>query len=647
MHPPRLPDAAVTTQLTSTSEWPTFFGPDASPLFGVLHMPADQRIRGGVIICASLGKEGMDSVRFQRILADDLAAAGFAVLRFDYLGSGDSAYRQFRDDAVGHWVESVQHAVAHLESIGAKSVSAIAIRAGGLILNSALPHLPAVDRAIYIDPVFSGRRYVREQAALFRLSVGPDDVPDGTVSMIGGILSDKAAKALSALALEPASIETLLLVRPGEEARLQAFNQSEQVDVEAVLGLPEFARAADILVPMPLEALSRAVAWLDDSVKADRTVANARSVTSVTMPSDSSGASEPIVETIETIGGTDLFAIRSRPANSMPGEGKVVVFFTTSNDPHVGPAREWVELSRQLAGAGAQAVRWDRSGIGDSGPIVREQWQPIYSKKRIQEGLMAVRHAAPDLKDVSVVGICSGSWYAAHAARALRLDSAILVNPGIWNWRLVSRLAWQWNVHRELRWAAERSTPGSAPDGQDNRKPSLRQRVVEYLKPHRDRLKAVVRANVPRSAMRVLGRTGMSQAPEVMLEPLAREGTSTTVILSPTDAELFGDVGGYQTAEELVEANLPLRVRHVPFGDHAAYHQSVLITIREQVLLEVEEGRSAVDAAHADGGPGLNGFAGGGSLPIGRIAPTPVSTPSDDPTDRAWSAHESPPSDPS
>ena len=95
--------------------------------------------------------------------------------------------------------------------------------------------------------------------------------------------------------------------------------------------------------------------------------------------------------------------------------------------------------------------------------------------------------------------------------------------------------------------------------------------------------------------MRVLGRTGVSQAPEVLLEPLAREGTSTTVILSPSDAELFGEFGGYQTADELVEANLPLRVHHVPFGDHAAYHQSVLVTIREQVLLEVEKGRPAVD----------------------------------------------------
>src|SRR6201993_4645679 len=84
----------------TTTEVPTFFGPSDAPLFGVVHLPIDNQIRGGVLICGSLGKDGMDSVRLHRILADGLARRGFAVLHFDYLGSGDSAYAQGRDDAV-------------------------------------------------------------------------------------------------------------------------------------------------------------------------------------------------------------------------------------------------------------------------------------------------------------------------------------------------------------------------------------------------------------------------------------------------------------------------------------------------------------------------------------------------------------------
>jgi hypothetical protein len=254
--------------------------------------------------------------------------------------------------------------------------------------------------------------------------------------------------------------------------------------------------------------------------------------------------------------------------------------------------------------------------------------------------LTVVREAASDPRNVSVVGICSGSWYAAHAARALGLSSAILINPGIWNWRSVSRLAWQWNVHRDLRWAAQRSTAEPTPSSQDSRRPSLRKRVVEQLKPHRDRLKAALRANVPYSAMRMLGRTGMSQAPEAVLEELTREGTSTTVILSPTDARLFDEVGGYRAADDLIGANLPLRVHHISSGDHAAYHQSVLVAIREQVLLQVDDGSSAVDhaVAHTTSRRDLNGDAHGDAAPLAQPAPTPY----DGPNMTAWSPRANP-----
>src|ERR1700758_5749316 len=167
----------------TTTEVPTFFGPSDSPLFGVVHLPVDNQIRGGVVICGSLGKEGMDSVRLQRVLAGSLARRGFAVLRFDYLGLGDSAYAQVRDDAVANWVASVGHALDYLTLIGAESATAIGIRAGCLILNEYLAHPHAqsrrVNRVVYLDPYGMGRRYLREHIALFRLAVGEDAATPG------------------------------------------------------------------------------------------------------------------------------------------------------------------------------------------------------------------------------------------------------------------------------------------------------------------------------------------------------------------------------------------------------------------------------------------------------------------------------------
>ena len=39
-----------------------------------------------------------------------------------------------------------------------------------------------------------------------------------------------------------------------------------------------------------------------------------------------------------------------------------------------------------------------------------------------------------------LVGICSGSWYAAQAARNIGAQSAILVNLVVWNWRVIPTL---------------------------------------------------------------------------------------------------------------------------------------------------------------------------------------------------------------
>src|ERR1700752_2957984 len=74
----------------TTTEVPTFFGPPDSPLFGVVHLPVDNKIEGGVLLCGSLGKEGLHTGRLHRTLADSLARRGFGVLHFDYLGLGDS-----------------------------------------------------------------------------------------------------------------------------------------------------------------------------------------------------------------------------------------------------------------------------------------------------------------------------------------------------------------------------------------------------------------------------------------------------------------------------------------------------------------------------------------------------------------------------
>ena len=291
----------------TTTEVPTFFGPSDSPLFGVVHLPVDNQIRGGVLICGSLGKEGMDSVRPQRVLADSLARCGFGVLRFDYLGLGDSAYAQVRDDAVANWVASVGHALDYLTLIGAESATAIGIRAGCLILNEYLAQSHTVNRVVYLDPYGTGRRYLREHTTLYRVSVGEDASTPGEVSIFGGRLSEPAAAEFAALRMgaNPVTahgVDNVLVVgRPAEtDKRVTDLASTEGVDSIVTGGLPECARPRDVLVPIPFTAVDSIIDWIDGHVPPRTHRAVPQYLTTVTMPAEGPDGVD-VFESIERI----------------------------------------------------------------------------------------------------------------------------------------------------------------------------------------------------------------------------------------------------------------------------------------------------------------------------------------------------------
>ena len=568
----------------TTTEVPTFFGPSDSPLFGVVHLPVDNQIRGGVLICGSLGKEGMDSVRLQRVLADSLARRGFGVLRFDYLGLGDSAYAQLRDDAVANWVASVGHALDYLTLIGAESATAIGIRAGCLILNEYLAQSHTVNRVVYLDPYGTGRRYLREHTTLFRVSVGEDASTPGEVSIFGGRLSEPAAAEFAALRMgaNPVSahgVDNVLVVgRPAEtDKRVTDLASAEGVDSIVTGGLPECARPRDVLVPIPFTAVDSIIDWIDGHVPPRTHRAVPQYLTTVTMPAEGPDGVD-VFESIERIEPNGLFAIRTLPRRRGLAPAKTVLFFVTANDLHVGPAREWVELSRRIAAAGSQALRWDPAGQGLSGQIFRGPWRRVYSKVDITDSIAVARRACHDAGQLEVVGICSGSWYAAQAARGIGAQSAILVNLLVWNWRVTPTLLQQWGVRKEARHANVASDAGGGPSE------SRTKRLKARLNPARKRTKSIMHNHFPRHVLRVLSRAGLVWLPEDVLTTLAHRGTDVTLIASPEDAEEFTAKGGRAALDRLQSTSQPPRLIATPTGDHSAHHPAILAAIRNAVL---------------------------------------------------------------
>ncbi len=569
----------------TTTEVPTFFGPSDSPLFGVVHLPVDNQIRGGVLICGSLGKEGMDSVRLHRVLAGSLARRGFGVLRFDYLGLGDSAYAQVRDDAVANWVASVGHALDYLTLIGAESATAIGIRAGCLILNEYLTQSHTVNRVVYLDPAGTGRRYLREHTTLFRLSVGEDAATPGEVSIIGGRLSDHAAAEFAALRMgaNPVSahgVDNVLLVgRPAEtDKRVTALASAEGVDSIITGGLPECAAPTPMPLPIPFTAVDSIIDWIDGNVPTRTHRAVPQYLTTATMPAEGPDGVD-VFESIERIEPNGLFAIRTLPRRRGPAPAKTVLFFVTANDLHVGPAREWVELSRRIAAAGSQAVRWDPAGQGLSGQISRDRWRRVYSKADITESVAVARHACQDAGKLELVGICSGGWNAAQAARNIGAQSAILVNVQVWNWRVTPTLLEQWGFRKKTLNTNAVSDTGGGPS--ESRTTKRRKALLNLA---RELTKSFMHNHLPRYVLRMLSRVGLVYLPEDVLTTLAHGGTDVTLIATPEDLESFTAKGGRAALDRLQWTSQPPRLIAIPTGDHPANHPAVLAAIRNAVL---------------------------------------------------------------
>lgn len=72
------------------TETPFFFPSAQSRLFGVLHQPTVAASHAAFLLCHPFGEEKLWSHRVFVSFARALAARGHAVLRFDFLGSGDS-----------------------------------------------------------------------------------------------------------------------------------------------------------------------------------------------------------------------------------------------------------------------------------------------------------------------------------------------------------------------------------------------------------------------------------------------------------------------------------------------------------------------------------------------------------------------------
>ncbi len=145
-----------------------FLALDGEHVYCGVHLPTQQASRG-VVICHPLGEEKLWSHRVLVSFARDLAAAGIAVLRFDFRGEGDSD-RDFQDADLESRVQDACLAVDALRKFvpSVAEVTLMGLRLGASVAAAAAVRRSDVTRLVLWDPVVDGAAYMQ---AVLRLNL--------------------------------------------------------------------------------------------------------------------------------------------------------------------------------------------------------------------------------------------------------------------------------------------------------------------------------------------------------------------------------------------------------------------------------------------------------------------------------------------
>jgi len=595
---------------------PTWFGPSERPLFGWVHVPETPDGRG-VVLCPSVGLEGEASQFAFRALAPRLAETGSCVVRFDYEGTGDSAGELSDPDRLKTWLEGIAAAVALLRDAGATQIHLVGARLGAAFAVRAAEIDGNVESLSLWYPWTKGSQFLRYQRALRRMYAVSDDplAGDGGTEIPGFVLDAAVTadlKDLDGASTGPDVPSTVLIIDAADP------------ETGAVLRP----------VPGPDRAVRRAGTGADDlfGVELMRAAVShqdidwiVESITSTTAPTPPADGIHPAVRQSAEIASPDggtvverpvffgdrgLFGIVAEPATGAdratdgptpasrtrvrtPGgpvpQFAAAVFLNAGSLHHVGPGRQWVELSRRWAAAGVRCLRMDLGGVGES-PLVGPPGElSSYPPTGLDDVAEGVRLMAPDNpREVVLLGLCSGAYHSLLAAPSTHVGGVAVLNP----LRLPSALVQEPGSMGDL---IEGAPMGNWSGGQAE-PPTARSPKRRFLGSLRDSgaLKPVSK-HIPDRAWWVANTLSHASRPVDALQRVVGSGASLFVVLGPDEWPGIGR--GRRHELKRVARNGVFSLAMLPSLDHnfhvAAGRREAVQVLDEWVLGTGAAGRTA------------------------------------------------------
>ncbi len=420
---------------------PLWFGPEDRPRFGWLHRPRHP-IGAGVVLCPSIGLEGEASQLAFRSLAPALAAAGCTVLRFDYDGTGDS-FGSFTDpDRVDSWITSIGDGLDLVAADQAGPLHLVGMRLGATLAAQAAARDDRVRSLTLWYPWATGRQFVRYQRSLRRLLPFDADSESGEGAVeISCIVFDATTAAdLSALRVEdsvdglPNEVLVIDADPDGPLPRLLDAADTVTVTRSEGAGAKQLFEVELLQAEPDRRDEERIVAFVTGQAVGPTAAVEPRAVRSVAAVGRPGGG--PVEERPVTFGPNGLFGIVAEPSTPAPAAAaappryRSAIFINAGNLHHVGPSRQWAELSRDWAARGMRCLRFDLGGIGDSEESTTEPVVYGYPRHAVDDIDAAIEFLAPDDRaGVVLVGLCSGAYHALMAASQLEVGAVAVVNP--------------------------------------------------------------------------------------------------------------------------------------------------------------------------------------------------------------------------
>jgi dienelactone hydrolase len=402
-----------------------------------------------VVLCSALGHEALWSHRAVRFLARGLAAHGIPALRFDYHGTGDAMGVEADPERIQTWLGNIDAAVRRLrDETGVSRVVLLGLRLGGTLAALAGERFGDIDGLVLMAPVIKGSAYLRElsilQASWINTSathIKQTPVPEGVAETLGHRLYPESAKQVSALDLRDGTVcpaSRVLMLEHGVRAPAKALT-AHYSELGAEVKVHQFAEYPTVMAEtginqVPVDALEHIIGWIDmwpDNLAPRR----APQLNNAPQPARCLSTPDVIEEPV-VFGEGRLFGIHCRP-NGGGTPSLAVVFPNTGGNHHVGDARMWVLMARNLAKCGIASLRMDIGSLGDSAfAASASPTADLYNDRGIDDVAQGVAWLrAQHYRKVVAVGVCSGAYLSMRAALLKPgLDGLVLVNQDRFNW---------------------------------------------------------------------------------------------------------------------------------------------------------------------------------------------------------------------